>query len=324
MKASTSFVSAFVLFGITEILKVSAANCASGPTDMTVTSFGYTPNPLMQNQQACHNAVGTLSVPVVGGAKLALVGRYLGRVVYTDNHDYCTLLALDGLPCPVPTTATSLHSCYLIKPSVPLNITFNMQWIATNANGNMIYCQSFDVKAHTYPFSTTPIHKKYGVMKLLLIFFSILAWFALLIQGQVVFTNCAVGATDMTVTSFSISPYPMCVGKTLCLTASGTLNTNISSGGTLTGLGKYLGRVIYSATFDFCVLSSSNGQECEVMTPNTTTQLTICFALKPDFPIPVIIRFEATNGNGHVIFCQTVSMFGEGEWLGVSQETKKK
>ncbi|KAF9104955.1 hypothetical protein BGX29_000929, partial [Mortierella sp. GBA35] len=62
-------------------------NCATTPTQITITSFTLTPYPLCINQQVCATGTGTLSTPVVQGAKLAITGRYLGRIVYTDNHD---------------------------------------------------------------------------------------------------------------------------------------------------------------------------------------------------------------------------------------------
>ena len=78
MKILINAVSALALLGLTQTRQASVVNCVFGSTDKTVTSFGYEPDPLLQNQQVCHNAVGTLSAPVVDSAKLALVGRYMG------------------------------------------------------------------------------------------------------------------------------------------------------------------------------------------------------------------------------------------------------
>ncbi|KAF9922061.1 hypothetical protein FBU30_007835 [Linnemannia zychae] len=116
-----------------------------------MSSFGFGPNPLCIGQQLCHNAVGTLSEPIISGAKLSIVGRVFNRIVYTDNLDLCKLLADDGVPCPVPTTVDSLPSCYLVKPTMPANINVDMTWTATNGDNKMIYCHAQTVMAKNCP-----------------------------------------------------------------------------------------------------------------------------------------------------------------------------
>ncbi|KAG0376443.1 hypothetical protein BGX24_007750 [Mortierella sp. AD032] len=111
-------------------------SCATGPTQIAITAFTLTPYPLCINQMVCASGTGTLSTPVIQGAKLAITGRYLGRLVYTDNHDLCTLMAAQtpSFICPLPVTMTSITACVLVKPNAPAN--------ATNGDGGLLFCQT--------------------------------------------------------------------------------------------------------------------------------------------------------------------------------------
>ncbi|KAF9989586.1 hypothetical protein BGZ75_005725 [Mortierella antarctica] len=97
-------------------------NCATGPTDIVINNFTLTPYPLCIGQSVCATGTGTLLTPVIAPAKLAITGKYLGRIVYSDNHDLCALMAAQGLPCPIPTTLTSITACIQVKPSAPANV----------------------------------------------------------------------------------------------------------------------------------------------------------------------------------------------------------
>ncbi|KAF9579194.1 hypothetical protein BGW38_004640, partial [Lunasporangiospora selenospora] len=50
---------------------------------------------------------------------------------------------------------------------------------------------------------------------------------------QPTWTNCATGYTDIDITSFSVNPYPLCVGKPVCATGYGVLKNAVEEGGTL-------------------------------------------------------------------------------------------
>ncbi|KAF9349471.1 hypothetical protein BGX34_001773 [Mortierella sp. NVP85] len=130
-------------------------SCATGATDMTVSSITLDKNPLCVGENVCATVTGTLANPIVettpGSTKLAIVGRYLGRVVYTDNHDLCTLLAASGHPCPVATSVTSVTACVLVKTSAPVGVPVALTIQATNGNGNTIFCQTATVTAANCP-----------------------------------------------------------------------------------------------------------------------------------------------------------------------------
>ncbi|KAF9094727.1 hypothetical protein BGX29_009381 [Mortierella sp. GBA35] len=133
------FIAALVaLFAVSAVNAQSPAftSCATTPTQMT---------------SVCAQVGGTLSAPIVAGAKLAITGRYLGRIVYTDNHDLCTVLATTGLTCPVPTTVTAVNACVLVKPNAPPNIGVALQILATNGDGGILFCQTATVQAINCP-----------------------------------------------------------------------------------------------------------------------------------------------------------------------------
>ncbi|KAF9338472.1 hypothetical protein BGZ91_008747 [Linnemannia elongata] len=56
-------------------------NCATGPTQIAITSFTLSPYPLCINQMVCATGTGTLSTPVIQGSTLSITGRYLGRLI---------------------------------------------------------------------------------------------------------------------------------------------------------------------------------------------------------------------------------------------------
>ncbi|KAF9345663.1 hypothetical protein BGX34_004571, partial [Mortierella sp. NVP85] len=95
-------------------------DCATGPTDFALSSFSVSQHPLCINQNFCFTAVGQLAAPITQGANITLYGRYLGRVLYLENHDLCALSAAQGNPCPVPAAVSSTSSvtaCILAKPT---------------------------------------------------------------------------------------------------------------------------------------------------------------------------------------------------------------
>ncbi|KAK3836509.1 MAG: hypothetical protein JOS17DRAFT_787679 [Linnemannia elongata] len=150
MKLISIVLNTLTLAGLSQGL-ATFTNCATGPTVMAVTSFAVIPEPLCINHNMCATATGTLSDNIWGQAKYVITGRYLGRLVYTDNHDLCAILDLSGRPCPIPKTVTSLTTCTLVKPNAPSNIAMAMTFLATNGDGNTIYCQSATLTAVQCP-----------------------------------------------------------------------------------------------------------------------------------------------------------------------------
>jgi hypothetical protein len=74
---------------------------------------------------------------MVAPATLTITGEYLGRIIYTDTQDFCTVV---GVSCPVPVTATSIAFCVLVKPSTPAGFSFQWTYLVTGANG-VVLCQ---------------------------------------------------------------------------------------------------------------------------------------------------------------------------------------
>ncbi|KAG0237586.1 hypothetical protein B0O80DRAFT_201921 [Mortierella sp. GBAus27b] len=129
--------------------QVPFTDCAptSPPPDLLINNFSLAPYPLCVNQNVCASGTGVLTTQVIAGGKLTITGRYLGRVVYTDSYDLCTLTGSQGYPCPIPTTLTSITICVLVKPNAPVNIPVALTVLATNGNGNTLFCQSATVTA---------------------------------------------------------------------------------------------------------------------------------------------------------------------------------
>ncbi|KAG0238804.1 hypothetical protein BGW41_008015 [Actinomortierella wolfii] len=117
-------------------------NCATGPTQIDIETFTLDPYPLCIGQSVCATGSGTLSTPVIQGAHLSITGKFLGRIVYTDNHDLCALLSSQGFDCPIPTTMTSITSCVQVKPNAPANIPVLLTVSATNGDGGVLFCQA--------------------------------------------------------------------------------------------------------------------------------------------------------------------------------------
>lgn len=113
------FTAIATLFLATLVAAQSLTNCGTGPTGMTVSSASITPYPLCAGQQVCFTITGTLNEPITQGATFTILGKYLGRIVYTDTHDLCTLLAAQGYPCPV-LIATSITICVLVRSNAPV------------------------------------------------------------------------------------------------------------------------------------------------------------------------------------------------------------
>ncbi|KAF9345200.1 hypothetical protein BGX26_003416 [Mortierella sp. AD094] len=122
-------------------------NCAAGSPDMTVESFSLTPYPLCIGKNICATAKGSLKTDIISGAKLSITGRYLGRLIYTDNQDFCGLMAAQGTPCPIPATVTSLTACVPLKNSAVANVPAADTILVTNGNGNTLFCQASSLYA---------------------------------------------------------------------------------------------------------------------------------------------------------------------------------
>ncbi|KAF9271879.1 hypothetical protein BGZ88_005503 [Linnemannia elongata] len=126
------------------------------------------------------------------------------------------------------------------------------------------------------------------------------------------FSNCASGPTQLALTNFTLSPSYLCIGKEFCYTATGTLNTGIINGATLSITGRYLGRLFYTDhDANLCdALAVGGHKDCAI--PAGPVTLKICRKLKPNMPpnIGTVFQANAVNGDGNIIFCQTASNYG--------------
>ncbi|KAF9117093.1 hypothetical protein BGW39_002483 [Mortierella sp. 14UC] len=120
----------------------SFADCVTSPTQLTTTSFSLAPVPMCIAKPYCLTTTGTLSTAIIAGAKLAILGKYLQRVVYIDNRDLCTVLAANGTPCPVAAGPITLNMCINVKPNFWPNVPTNFQFQAVNGDGNILFCKA--------------------------------------------------------------------------------------------------------------------------------------------------------------------------------------
>ncbi|KAF9946918.1 hypothetical protein BGZ70_002967 [Mortierella alpina] len=127
--------------------QVNFTNCVDTPPDIVLSTFSISPDPICIGKEICATVTGVLSLPVIAGAKFSVVGRWLGRIVYQDHHDLCTLMAAQGHPCPVLTTVTSITVCVPVKAHMPNNIPFQLTVKALNGNNHLLYCQAATVLA---------------------------------------------------------------------------------------------------------------------------------------------------------------------------------
>ncbi|KAF9131427.1 hypothetical protein BGW39_001807 [Mortierella sp. 14UC] len=152
------FTIAFAALATVAVSSVSAqytnlVNAAAGPIQYAGSNYTINPSPMCIGREFCLTATGILSAPLMEGARLAIIGKYLGRHFYTDNGDLCSLLAASGTPCPIPAGAFNLKLCRLIKPNLPPNWPVEYQFEATNRDYSLIFAQ----KTPGYPgLNTTP------------------------------------------------------------------------------------------------------------------------------------------------------------------------
>ncbi|KAF9300971.1 hypothetical protein BGZ74_007292 [Mortierella antarctica] len=98
----------------------ASESCATGTTTQNVTAFTLTPSDYCIGKPYTLTSTGPLKTDIIAGGTFSVTGRYLGRVVYTDDHrDFCALLAAAGTPCPVAKTADALSFALTVKPWVP-------------------------------------------------------------------------------------------------------------------------------------------------------------------------------------------------------------
>ncbi|KAF9163594.1 hypothetical protein DFQ27_003320 [Actinomortierella ambigua] len=143
MKFSVAAIATLVLAAVAsaqDVPKFDVCDKAAS-YQLQIKEFSISPYPLCIGQDVCATGTGTLSTPVTQGARLSIIGKYLNRIVYTDNHNLCDLMAAQGLPCPIPTSITSLTSCIKVLSTAPAGIPVELEVKATNGDGQLIFCQ---------------------------------------------------------------------------------------------------------------------------------------------------------------------------------------
>ncbi|KAF9417012.1 hypothetical protein BGZ76_004572 [Entomortierella beljakovae] len=114
-------------------------------------------------------------------------------------------------------------------------------------------------------------------------------------------TNCAPANADISISTFTIEPYPLCINQPACAIGTGVLHNPVTAGSTLSILGTLFGSPVYTDNQDLCTLLAAQGFTCPI--PTTMTSIKACVLVKPSAPANV----SAVNGGGTVLFCQTAN-----------------
>ncbi|KAG0357461.1 hypothetical protein BGX24_006196, partial [Mortierella sp. AD032] len=114
-------------------------NCATYPTQLAVSSISLNPYPQCIGATYCFAIAGTLSAPIIEDTILEVVGRYLGKIVYTDYVQ--NILASNGQVLPIPAGPVTLNLCLPLKPTAHAGIPVATIHLLKNADGNIIFCQ---------------------------------------------------------------------------------------------------------------------------------------------------------------------------------------
>ncbi|KAF9125649.1 hypothetical protein BGW39_007231 [Mortierella sp. 14UC] len=116
------------------------------------------------------------------------------------------------------------------------------------------------------------------------------------------FVNASRTSTQYAGSNFTSSPYPWCIGKEFCLTATGTLSTDIVKGSRYDITGRTYGRLTYTDSHDLCSLLAASGTPCPI--PAGPFNLNLCVPVKPNLPpnFPTEFIFAAINGDGGILF----------------------
>ncbi|KAF9915159.1 hypothetical protein BX616_006783 [Lobosporangium transversale] len=123
-------------------------SCAPSTTGLTLTALPVLePYPLCIGKEYCLTLTGQLNTDITQGSRLSVIGRWVGRIVYTDNQDLCTLLAAQGTPCPVASTTSSIKLCTPMKSNFWANVQTHFQFSATNGDGDLLFCQTSPIYA---------------------------------------------------------------------------------------------------------------------------------------------------------------------------------
>jgi hypothetical protein len=97
------------------------------------------------------------------------------------------------------------------------------------------------------------------------------------------FSDCSLADSDLLVSSFTLTPYPLCIGYNHTITVTGFRTMPIIDYAKLKINGRYLGRIVYvDNTHDLCSLLAAHGSPCPV--PTTQYTLSMSVLVKSTFP----------------------------------------
>ncbi|KAF9902774.1 hypothetical protein EC991_004546 [Linnemannia zychae] len=117
-------------------------------------------------------------------------------------------------------------------------------------------------------------------------------------------TNCA-KSPIFNVNSFSASPLPLCHGKPVQFTATGSLAQPIIDGATVTIEAKFSRYPVFRDQFDLCEALAAAGTPCPVASIDTL-KLSAIISERIVIGLPLDVVVKVQNGDGKEILCQSV------------------
>ncbi|KAK3809745.1 MAG: hypothetical protein J3R72DRAFT_464058 [Linnemannia gamsii] len=200
----------------------SWTNCAKNPI-LNVNSFSASPLPLCHGKPVEFTATGSLTGPIIEGARVTVESKYLRRfTVHRHEFNLCQALADAGTPCPVA-NIDALKFSSIVNERIIIGPLLDLRVRVNNGDGKEILCQDTTTQASNCgnpPYKPPPVTTTTTTKRPI----------PTPVAGN--FVPCD-GPQDMTISSATFTPNAWCRGSNVCVDISGTLKTNITWGTSL-------------------------------------------------------------------------------------------
>ncbi|KAF9543412.1 hypothetical protein EC957_000923 [Mortierella hygrophila] len=156
MKFTTILASAAALLAVTsQATALDWTNCANPSSQVPDATFKMDGEWACIGEKVCGTLTGTFEKPIIQGAKLDIIVRYLNKITSTFNADLCTVLAESGYNCPIAAGPKTLHACVKYNGTI-VNVPGSTTVSARNGDGNTLFCQASVVTNQNCPATPNP------------------------------------------------------------------------------------------------------------------------------------------------------------------------
>ncbi|KAF9091427.1 hypothetical protein BGX29_010955 [Mortierella sp. GBA35] len=141
MKFTTIVASALALFAVAQAEPLAWSDCAGGPADFENVSFVMATDQACVGQKVCGTLTGNLINPIAEGSTFSIEVKYLGRITRYYERDFCSLMAENGITCPIAPGPKTINACIsdwnADQIGIPTDVTMSVR------NGNLYpsFCQ---------------------------------------------------------------------------------------------------------------------------------------------------------------------------------------